>query len=81
MKGGPKTHGQSNKHRSIGSIASGQTFGHVAKGRRMARKMGNDNVTIKNLKVLKIDEENGIICVQGAVPGMKGSYIVVKNSK
>lgn len=81
MHGGPKTHGQSNKHRSIGSIASGQTFAHVAKGRRMARKMGNDNVTIKNLKVLKIDEANGIICVQGAVPGMKGTYIVVKKVK
>ncbi|MEI6462898.1 MAG: 50S ribosomal protein L3 [bacterium] len=81
MHGGPKTHGQSNKHRSIGSIASGQTFAHVAKGRRMARKMGNDNVTIKNLKVLKIDEANGIMCVQGAVPGMKGTYIIVKKVK
>jgi len=81
MHGGPKTHGQSNKHRSIGSIASGQTFAHVAKGRRMARKMGNDNVTIKNLKVLKIDEVNGLMCVAGAVPGMKGTYIIVKKVK
>ena len=77
MKGGPKTHGQSNKHRSIGSIASGQTFGHVAKGRRMARKFGNDKITVRNLKIVKIDDENGFVLVSGALPGMKGTYVVI----
>lgn len=80
MRGGPKTHGQSNKPRSIGSIASGQTFAHVAKGRRMARKMGVDKVTVKNLKVVKVDSENKLVCISGALPGNNGSYIIIRKT-
>lgn len=81
FKGGPKTHGQSTKHRSIGSIAQGQTFGHVHKGRRMPKKFGNHQVTVKNLQIVKYDRENKIILVKGAVPGMKGSYIFLKKAR
>ncbi len=78
MSGGPKTHGQSTKPRSIGSIAPGQTFAHVHKGRRMARKMGNETTTVKNLKIVKIDKENKVILVRGALPGMKNSLVIIK---
>lgn len=81
MKGGPKTHGQSTKPRSVGSIAPGQTYGHVMKGRRMARKTGNFNMTVKNLKVVAIDKDSKTIYVKGAVPGVVGGYVSLKFDK
>lgn len=79
MKGGPKTHGQSTKPRSVGSIAPGQTYAHVMKGRRMAKKIGNERVTVKNLKVMKVLDDENIILIKGAVPGMSGSKILVRS--
>ncbi len=77
MKGGPKTHGQSNKHRSVGSIAHGQTFAHVFKGRRMPKRFGNENISILNLKVVKFDSDSNQLYLSGSLPGMSGSKIVV----
>jgi large subunit ribosomal protein L3 len=67
--GGPKTHGQSDRHRAPGSIGSGTTPGRVRKGLRMAGHMGDERVTVKNLKVFESDPARGIILIEGAVPG------------
>lgn len=76
FKGGPKTHGQSDRHRAPGSSGAGTTPGRVYKGKRMSGRMGNEQVTIKNLEVLSVDGES--ICIKGLVPGSKGSILVVK---
>lgn len=78
MKGGPKTHGQSTKPRSIGSIAPGQTYAHVMKGRNMAKKIGNDKITVKNLEVVKVFEEGNLLLIKGALPGMNGSKVLIR---
>jgi len=67
--GGPKTHGQSDKQRSPGSIGSGTTPGRVRKGLRMAGHMGDERVTVKNLKVFESNPARGVILVEGGVPG------------
>ena len=61
FRGGPKTHGQSDRHRAPGSIGAGTTPGRVIKGMRMAGRMGGDKVTVKNLDVLMIDPEKNIL--------------------
>lgn len=81
FKGGPKTHGQSNKHRSPGSIGSGTTPGRVYKGKKMGGHMGRDKVTVQNLKIMLVDEKNSIVAVKGAIPGAKGSYIIISKYK
>jgi large subunit ribosomal protein L3 len=67
--GGPKTHGQSDRHRAPGSIGSGTTPGRVRKGLRMAGHMGDERVTVKNLKVFESNPDRGLLLVEGAVPG------------
>lgn len=76
--GGPKTHGQSDRWRAPGSIGSGTTPGRVLKGTRMAGHMGNARVTVKNLKVLKVDPSKNIVAVKGAVPGPRGGLVLLK---
>ena len=75
FKGGPKTHGQSDRHRAPGSIGQGTTPGRVYKGKRMAGKMGNEQVTVKNLLVLNIVD--GVLYIKGLVPGVKGGLLTV----
>lgn len=76
--GGPRSHGQKNKERSPGSIGGGgRAGGRVAKGMRMAGRMGNDRVTVTNLKVLQIDLANNIILISGAVPGRPGTLVEI----
>jgi large subunit ribosomal protein L3 len=67
--GGPKTHGQSDRNRAPGSIGSGTTPGRVRKGLRMAGHMGDERVTVKNLKVFESNPARGILLIEGAVPG------------
>jgi large subunit ribosomal protein L3 len=67
--GGPKTHGQSDRHRAPGSIGSGTTPGRVRKGLRMAGHMGDERVTVKNLKVFESNPARGLILIEGGVPG------------
>lgn len=74
--GGPRTHGQSDRERAPGSSGTGTTPGRVYKGKKMSGRMGNENVTVKNLEVLGI--EGNTIFVKGLVPGSKGSIVVVK---
>jgi len=75
FKGGPKTHGQSDRHRAPGSIGQSTTPGRVYKGKRMAGHMGVDQVTIKNLEV--IDLADGILVVKGLVPGHISSIVTI----
>lgn len=79
--GGPKTHGQSDRHRAPGSIGSGTTPGRVQKGLKMAGHLGNAQVTIIGLEVMNVDKETGKILVRGSIPGPTGSVIILKKSK
>lgn len=76
--GGPKTHGQSDRWRAAGSIGSGTTPGRVYKGKKMPGRVGSSQITVKNLKVVMVDEKNGLLAIKGALPGNKGSYLVIK---
>ena len=77
--GGPRSHGQKHSEREAGSIGGGgRDGGRVAKGKRMAGRMGSDTVTIKGLKILNIDSENGFIYVKGAIAGRRGTLVKIK---
>ena len=73
-------HGSKN-HRAPGSIGAGTTPGRVIKGKKMAGNMGNEKVTITKLKVVKVDTENNLLLVKGAVPGCEGRMVTVKPSR
>lgn len=77
--GGPRTHGQKHSEREAGSIGSTGPQ-KVFKGVRMAGKMGGDRVTVKNLKVVKIDKENNQILISGAIPGRRGTLLEIYGS-
>ncbi len=79
-KGGPKTHG-STSHRRAGSIGSSTTPGRVFKGHHLPGRMGGDTVTVQNLEVVKVDPENNLLVIEGAVPGHKNSFLVIKKAK
>jgi|SRR3989344_3447648 len=76
FKGGPKSHGHRHVLRRPGSIGS-RFPQHVMKGMRMAGRMGSDQVTVKNLEIVKIDTEHNVIAVKGAVPGRKGGVVEI----
>jgi len=76
--GGPKTHGQSDRHRAPGSIGQGTTPGRVLKGKKMAGRMGNDTVTIKNLMIVDVDNAENRLAISGGVPGILGSLLFIK---
>ena len=78
--GGPKTHGQSDRHRAPGSIGSGTSPGRVYKGLRMAGHMGNRRVTVRNLEVFEADPNRNLLLIKGAVPGMKNGLLLIKKS-
>ena len=77
FKGGPKTHGQSDRHRAPGSIGAGSSPGRVWKGTKMSGHMGDEKVTQKGLKIVKIDQENNVIEVKGSVPGSNTKNVIV----
>lgn len=72
------THGNSLSHRAPGSIGQCQTPGRVWKGKKMAGHMGAERVTTQSLQVVRIDTDNNLILVKGAVPGAPGSDVIVK---
>ena len=76
--GGPKTHGQSDRHRAPGSIGASSYPSRVFKGMRMAGRMGNKRVTVKNLHVVEADSERNVLLIQGAVPGPKGGLLIIR---
>jgi len=75
--GGRRTHGQKHSEREPGSIGAGGVQ-RVIKGMRMAGRMGGETITVKNLKVLNIDKENGLLYIGGAIPGRRGTLIEIK---
>ncbi len=75
---GQATHGQHNRLRAPGSIGAASYPARVFKGMRMAGQMGNEQVTVENLEVLKIDAERNLLVVKGAIPGAKGSFVIVR---
>ena len=74
------THGGGPVHRHQGSLGAGTSPGHIFKGRDGAGQMGNEQVTVLNLDVIKVDAELGIVAVRGAVPGPKGGVVSVRSS-
>ena len=77
---GPKSHG-SDHHRAPGSIGAGTYPGRVWKGSRMPGHMGNEQVTVKKLQVVKVDAERNLILVKGAVPGARNGLLLVRKAK
>ncbi len=80
FRGGPKTHGQSDRHRAPGSVGAGSTPGKVLKGLRMAGHMGDQRVTARKLEVLDSDVDRNLIFVKGSVPGARNSLVLLKRS-
>jgi large subunit ribosomal protein L3 len=78
--GGSRTHG-STSHRRVGSLGSSTTPGRVWKGHHLPGHMGAQQVTAQNLKVVKVDAQNNLLLVEGAVPGSKNSYLMIRKAK
>jgi large subunit ribosomal protein L3 len=79
FRGGRATHG-SMFHRAPGSIGASAYPSRVIKGMRMAGHMGNSRVTVRNLRVARVDQENNLLFVHGAVPGPNGGYVMVEKT-
>jgi len=80
FRGGPVTHGQSDRTRAVGSIGSGTTPGRTYKGMRGPGHMGNNRVTVLNLTVQLVDADRNLIAVRGAIPGPKGGLVFVRKA-
>ena len=80
FKGGPKTHGQSDRHRAPGSIGAGSSPGRVLKGLKMAGHMGNRRVTVRGLEVVSVDPDRSLLMLKGAVPGARNSLLIIRKS-
>jgi large subunit ribosomal protein L3 len=81
FRGGPKTHGQSDRWRAPGSVGSNTSPGRVFKGLRMAGHMGHVRVTVSNLEVIEADPARNLLLIKGAVPGMTHGLVLVRKSK
>ena len=75
---GQATHGQHNRLRAPGSVGASSYPSRVFKGMRMAGRMGGDNVTVQNLKVLKVVADKNLLVIKGCVPGCKNSYVIIQ---
>ena len=78
--GGPKTHGQSDRHRHAGSIGSSTSPGRVLKGTRMAGHMGHRQTTVRHLEVFETNPERNLLVVRGAVPGSRNGLLIIKKT-
>ena len=76
----PMTHGTSGYHRHQGSMGANSTPSKVMKGKGMPGHMGSEQVTIQNLSVVKVDAENNLIAIKGAIPGPNGGLVIVKTA-
>jgi large subunit ribosomal protein L3 len=77
MHGRNATHGVKHEERTIGSIGSAYPQ-RVIKGRKMPGRMGADRVTVKNLKIAKVDKENNVLAIRGAIPGRRGTLLEIR---
>lgn len=80
FKGGPRTHGQSDRERAPGSIGQTTTPGRVYKGKRMAGRMGSENVSVANLQIVGVDEAAKTLLIKGLIPGHAGSFVVISKT-
>ena len=80
FSGGPKTHGQSDRHRATGSRGAGTTPGHTFPGTRAPGQMGNQRVTVQNLKITLVDTERNLIAIKGAVPGPRTGLVLIRDA-
>ena len=80
FKGLRASHGVHRKHRSPGSIGACATPGRIMRGLRMAGRMGHEQQTVQNLIVQSVDTDKGLLLVRGAIPGPKGSLVVVRSA-
>ncbi|MCH8987965.1 MAG: 50S ribosomal protein L3 [Chloroflexi bacterium] len=78
FKGGPKTHGQSDRARAPGSIGGGTTPGKVYKGLKMAGHMGNRRITVKGLEIVEVDAERNLLLIKGGIPGATNSLVQIR---
>ncbi|CEL12393.1 50S ribosomal protein L3 [Candidatus Portiera aleyrodidarum] len=81
FKSQDKSHGNSLSHRKAGSTGQCQTPGRVFKGKKMAGRMGNEKITVKNLKIVKINIELNLIIIKGSIPGYSGNKVIIKKIK
>ncbi|MBI5303548.1 MAG: 50S ribosomal protein L3 [Chloroflexi bacterium] len=81
FKGGPKTHGQSDRLRRPGASGATTTPGRVVKGLRMAGQLGNKQATLLNIEVVKVDAERNVLAIKGTVPGTHGSVVFVRKAR
>ncbi len=79
--GGPKTHGQSDRHRAAGSVGATTTPGRVLKGMRMAGRMGGERVTTQHLEIVQADPERNLLLVKGALPGGRNTLLLIRGSR
>ena len=80
FKGGPRTHGQSDRERSPGSIGMRTIPGRVNKDKKMPGRAGNDRVTVAGLKVVSVDEKESILAVKGLVPGANNGLLIIRKT-
>jgi len=80
FRGGPKTHGQSDRTRAPGSVGAGTTPGRTLRGQHMAGHMGHARVTQQNLQVVGVDPENHVLLIKGAVPGPRNGMVMVRKA-
>jgi len=78
FKGGPKTHGQSDRHRAVGSVGAGTDPGRVFKGKRLPGHYGNEVKTLLGVTVVAVDKENKQILVSGSVPGSRKNVLTIE---
>ena len=80
FKGGPRTHGQSDRMRAPGSIGGGTTPGRVYKGMKMGGHMGNRRITVKGLEIIEVDTERNLLLVKGGIPGATNSLVQIRRA-
>ncbi len=80
FSGGPKTHGQKDRHRAPGSVGAGTDPGKTWRGQRMAGHMGNSRITVKKLEVVQANADRNLLLVKGAVPGARNGLLLIKKA-
>lgn len=79
--GGPKSHGQSDRLRAPGSLGQSSYPSRVFKGLRMAGRMGNEKVTVKNLRIVAVEPEESLVLVSGVIPGHENSIVLLRKAR
>jgi large subunit ribosomal protein L3 len=80
FRGGPRTHGQSDRERAPGSLGAGTSPGKVWKGKRMPGRMGNERKTVQRLRVVRVDGDRHLLLIKGSVPGAKNGLVYVRRT-